>query len=260
MRINVHGGHNPPGMIACGAVGIVDESREDRIMKDKLIALLQSAGHTVYDCTCDNGTSQGDVLAKIVQKCNSHTVDLDVSIHLNAGGGTGTEVLVYDKSANSPVSTANSICNAISELGYRNRGVKVRPDLYVLRNTKAPALLVETFFCDSSQDVARYNADEFAAAMFKGITGKEAYAAPPVIPQPEPQPIPSNPAESFVVRISIPDLNIRKGPGTNYARLGYIAKGAYTIVEVQQGQGSDTGWGRLKSGAGWISLDYATRI
>ena len=37
-------------------------------------------------------------------------------------------------------------------------------------------------------------------------------------------------------------------------------KGVFTIVEVKAGQGASTGWGRLKSGAGWISLDYATRL
>lgn len=62
---------------------------------------------------------------------------------------------------------------------------------------------------------------------------------------------------SFRVRVSINDLNIRTGPGTNYSRTGkYTGKGVFTIVETATGQGSDTGWGRLKSGAGWISLDY----
>ena len=66
---------------------------------------------------------------------------------------------------------------------------------------------------------------------------------------------------SFKVRVSITDLNIRKGPGTNYARTGkYTGKGVFTITAVESGQGSTAGWGKLKSGAGWISLDYANRI
>ena len=65
---------------------------------------------------------------------------------------------------------------------------------------------------------------------------------------------------SFMVRVEIADLNIRKGPGTNYGKVRYIEPGAYTIMEVKQGKGSDTGWGRLKSGEGWISLDYVKRI
>ena len=65
----------------------------------------------------------------------------------------------------------------------------------------------------------------------------------------------------FTVKVSISDLNIRKGPGTDYAKTGkFTGKGVFTIVEVKSGQGSTAGWGRLKSGAGWISLDYVERI
>lgn len=65
----------------------------------------------------------------------------------------------------------------------------------------------------------------------------------------------------FKVRVEIDDLNIRTGAGTNYAKTGNkTGKGVFTITEVKAGKGSDAGWGKLKSGAGWISLDYATRI
>ena len=64
----------------------------------------------------------------------------------------------------------------------------------------------------------------------------------------------------FLVKVSISDLNIRKGPGTDYDRTQFIPVGIYTIVEVKSGKGSTAGWGRLKSGAGWISLDFCTRV
>ena len=71
----------------------------------------------------------------------------------------------------------------------------------------------------------------------------------------------ANSTSSFKVQISISDLNIRKGPGTNYATTGkFTGKGVFTIVETKQGTGSTKGWGKLKSGAGWIALDYTTRI
>lgn len=66
-------------------------------------------------------------------------------------------------------------------------------------------------------------------------------------------------AVPYKVRVSISDLNIRKGPGTNYARTQYIPVGTYTIVEEADGRGAFK-WGRLKSGAGWISLDYCKRV
>lgn len=67
-------------------------------------------------------------------------------------------------------------------------------------------------------------------------------------------------APPFKVKVSISDLNIRKGAGTNYAIVSQIKPGVYTITDVANGPGSKYGWGKLKSGAGWISLDYATKI
>lgn len=64
----------------------------------------------------------------------------------------------------------------------------------------------------------------------------------------------------YMVRVKITNLNIRKGPGTNYSRVSTIAPGSYTIVDEQSGLGSKKGWGKLKSGVGWISLDYVTKI
>lgn len=65
----------------------------------------------------------------------------------------------------------------------------------------------------------------------------------------------------FQVKVNISYLNIRTGPGENYAKTGQVTGiGAFTIVEVKEGKGSNSGWGRLKSGAGWICLDYATPL
>lgn len=65
----------------------------------------------------------------------------------------------------------------------------------------------------------------------------------------------------FTVKIEISDLRIRKGPGINYDATGaYTGIGEFTITEVSAGKGSTKGWGRLKSGAGWISLDFAIKL
>lgn len=65
----------------------------------------------------------------------------------------------------------------------------------------------------------------------------------------------------FEVRVDITDLNIRTGAGTGYFKTGYYTGvGTFTIVDVKAGAGSDKGWGKLKSGAGWISLDYVTKL
>ena len=56
MRINIHAGHNPDGRTACGAVSLLRESTEARLVKDKVITYLKELGHTVYDCTVDNAS------------------------------------------------------------------------------------------------------------------------------------------------------------------------------------------------------------
>lgn len=71
--------------------------------------------------------------------------------------------------------------------------------------------------------------------------------------------IPAAPKAPFRVRIT-GRPNIRKGPGTDHAVTGVVNKpGVYTITEVSDGPGA-SGWGRLKSGAGWVSMDFCVRI
>lgn len=185
MRINVHAGHNPDGKVACGAIGFLKESTENRIIKNEVIRLLRALGHTVYDCTVDNGTSEKNVLQNNVAKCNAHEVDLDVSIHLNAaakdytgnGKTTGVEVFVYKEDSKAKPYAA-AVAKAICDLGFTLRddavkdGVKIAPQFYVLRNTNAPAMLIECCFVDDKDDVALYDSKKMAEAIVYGITGQ----------------------------------------------------------------------------------------
>lgn len=70
---------------------------------------------------------------------------------------------------------------------------------------------------------------------------------------------PSKSTTPYRVRVKIKNLNIRKGPGTQNASNGFIAPGVYTIVSESKGPGASM-WGKLKSGAGWISLDYCEKL
>lgn len=65
----------------------------------------------------------------------------------------------------------------------------------------------------------------------------------------------------YKVKITADTLNVRSGAGTGYSVVTTVKKGeVYTIVAEATGAGSDSGWGKLKSGAGWISLDYAKKV
>lgn len=171
---NVHGGHNS---IVPGANKYLNEVTEDRTVKDKVISYLRAAGHTAYDCTDDSGTTQSRNLSNIVAKCNAHSVDLDISIHLNAGGGTGTEVLYYPGSAEGQAMAAKVSAKIASMFGWKDRGAKGRSDLYVLKNTKAVAILVECCFVDSQADAAAWSADKCAKAIVEAVTGSEAQSS-----------------------------------------------------------------------------------
>ena len=77
--------------------------------------------------------------------------------------------------------------------------------------------------------------------------------------QPVPEPKPEIPTEGYLVKVKADVLNIRENAGTNYKITGQIKDhGVYTIVAESDGQGASK-WGKLKSGAGWISLDYVEK-
>ena len=62
-------------------------------------------------------------------------------------------------------------------------------------------------------------------------------------------------ATNYVVKVTADTLNVRKGPGVSYGVSGELGKGeAYTIVQTQNG------WGKLKSGVGWINLSYTQKV
>ncbi len=182
---NVHGGHS----LKCrGASGLLDEVNEDRAVKNKLIELLRANGNTVYDCTDDNSTTQGANLSAIVSKCNAHNVDLDISIHLNSGRGDrngdgkcgGVEVYGYDdRIYGTAYRIAESIANTLG-IGFHGSPVKYRKDLYVLRKTRAKAILIECCFVDDKDDANHWNATKCAMAIASALGCKTNVSTTPI--------------------------------------------------------------------------------
>jgi N-acetylmuramoyl-L-alanine amidase len=138
-----------------------NETREwvlnDRIA-DKLEVMLKS-----YNCEvlrADDTTGLTDVsLANRVKKANNWGADIYISIHHNAGvnggSGGGTQVYYYSSKAERKTQATklyNNIVNMTKLVGNRSSRV-IKYPYYVLKNTKAPALLIENGFMDSSTDV-----------------------------------------------------------------------------------------------------------
>ena len=265
---NVHGGHN---FIVPGAKGLLDETTEDRKVTARVISALRNAGHTVYDCTDDSGRTQGQNLANIVAKCNTHPVDLNISNHLNAGGGTGVEVWCYNEKTKD---IAVAICQNVSAaLGIPNRGVKYSKSLYVLRKTSGRAILVECCFVDNQNDASHWNADKCGDAIASAIAGKTVAGTTSAgsAPAPTPTPAPSGPSyrTGTVYTLLADHLRVRTGPGTGYATKsrkqltvnarehaysnGTLKNGTRVTCKDVRKNGSDI-W--IKIPSGWIAAYY----
>ncbi|MDY6615957.1 N-acetylmuramoyl-L-alanine amidase [Clostridioides difficile] len=171
MKIPIVPGHTLSGK-GTGAVGYIDEGKENRILTDLIVKWLKQGGATVYTGKVDKSSNY---LAEQCQIANKQDVDLAVQIHFNANKITlnpmGTETIyktnngkVYSERVNDKLATV-----------FKNRGAKsdVR-GLYWLSHTKAPAILIEVCFVDSKADTDYYirHKDIVAKLIAEGILNK----------------------------------------------------------------------------------------
>ena len=120
------------------------------------------AKYAAEELGCDIINYDGNMtLVNRINKINASKYDFVLEIHLNAGGGTGTETYYYHGSPTGK-KAATAICEEISSaFSCKNRGPKVRLNQYgqdyfgFIRQTKPCAILVETLFIDSSTDLAK---------------------------------------------------------------------------------------------------------
>ena len=172
MIIGIDMGHTVSGANT-GAVGLIDESVQTRILGNKVISLLKSAGHTVINCSVDFASSNSESINKRVASANKQHLDIFVSIHFNAGGGQGSEVLTYNGKS---LPEAERVLNNLSKIGFRNRGIKNGTSprrIGVVNSTKSKSMLIEVCFVDTKSDVDLYKSkiDEVAKAISNGIIG-----------------------------------------------------------------------------------------
>ena len=154
MKIAVRGGHCPR---VPGASKFIDELTEDRKVKGSVIKYLKQLGHEVLDVTPPDNTNSSSVdLSNGVNRANLFNADLFVSIHFNKAydvynGFLGSEVCVY-----SPFDIAQRVVNGLAGLGFKNRGQKVRSQLFEIRHTNMKAMIIEVCFVESIADVGLY--------------------------------------------------------------------------------------------------------
>jgi len=162
-------GHTASGNIGCGAVDKLDESNCTREIAPIVAQLLKDNGHAVTFLQVDKSNSYlyEDCHVR-AQQANNVGGDLFVEIHINAGGGTGSEVVVSPRTGSFARTVAARVtANIATTMGFRDRGVKEN-GLIVLNETNMPAILVECLFCDSS-DAYIYDANKLASAIVSGL-------------------------------------------------------------------------------------------
>ena len=192
MKIAVRGGHCPN---VPGSRGIIDELKEDRLVKNAVIKYLNQMGVSVLDVTPPDSTSSSSAdLSYGVNKANNWGADLFVSIHFNNAystynGALGTEVCVY-----SEYDIAGRVVNKMASLGFRNRGQKVRTGLYELKHTSMKSMIVEVCFVEATEDVALYKKvgyDYIGKTIAEALVNRSSGVTQTPTPTPEPVPTPT---------------------------------------------------------------------
>jgi peptidoglycan hydrolase-like protein with peptidoglycan-binding domain len=144
-KIYINPGHSDKDP---GAVGYETERKLNvkvsQYMKEYLLANYE----------CQTKLYSNDSLAAVCKDANSWGADLFVSNHFNAGKGDGYEALVY---GNKRVELGKVFEKYVKDVGQNSRGVKLRPDLYVLKYTNMPAVLNEGAFVDNLKDIQDWN-------------------------------------------------------------------------------------------------------
>lgn len=153
-------------------------SYEGRLEKDDNLRLTMAVGKILQDQGVDvRYTRTTDVYNSPYEKAaiaNNGDADLLVSIHRNAAVTpnlyNGVQSLVFDDSG-FKAQVARNINNRLEDVGYNNINVEERPNLTILRRTKAPAVLVEVGFIDSDKDNELFDEkfQETANAIAQGI-------------------------------------------------------------------------------------------
>lgn len=150
MKYTIHAGHNPDGLVASGAAGYVKESVINRQIVNTIMQLVES--DSIIDVTVNNGISQNNILRMLCNRMNICNADFNISIHCNAGGGSGIEAWTYGASEKADNLAQEILNNIEMETGFQNRGVKHSESLYILRHTLMPTIILEIGFVDNKDD------------------------------------------------------------------------------------------------------------
>lgn len=177
MKIFLDAGHNNNGFDTGASSNGLREQDITYAISHKVGNLLLGINKGIEikysreNITNNVGNSLNESINRRSFLANSWQANLFISFHCNAGGGVGTETLIYKRGGEAE-KLAKSVQNEIiNQLNLTNRGIKERTNLGVLKNTNMPSILIETAFIDNVTDaeILANKQNEIAYAIFQGI-------------------------------------------------------------------------------------------
>ncbi|MED9967309.1 MAG: N-acetylmuramoyl-L-alanine amidase [Blautia sp.] len=155
--------------------GGVNEYKYNKELAPHVVKWLEKAGHKAVLCIAPEGKlhSLNEEINYFIGEEHKDDYDLSVQLHLNAFNGSahGTEVYAYNAEG---LKVAERICKKLATV-WTDRGAQIKTGLYWTRKTKAKAVLIESFFCDSKEDyqkAKKLGMDAHAKLIAEGIVGK----------------------------------------------------------------------------------------
>lgn len=261
MKILVMAGHSANGYKGSGAVGHLNESNETRRVAPKVVEYLKQLGVDATYIKLDKPTSSSYLYDQVKLANSKGKFDVMVQIHFNAGSSdpnsntTGTET--YYRSSNAkPYS--DRVNKKLATL-FKDRGSRSdKPNLYWLKNTTSPAILIELCFVDDKDDAKVYNNnfDKICKLIAEGLANK-------TLPITTTNNTTTNTSKKYAngsyerKAKTTANVNLREGRGTSYKIIKTIPKGTtFTVDYCLNNWFSTYSFGSV----GYLSGDYVELI
>ena len=229
MKILVMAGHSANGYKGSGAVGHLNESNETRKVAPKVVEYLKQLGVDATYIKLDKPTSSSYLYDQVKLANSKGKFDVMVQVHFNAGSSdpnsntTGTET--YYISSNGKI-FADRVNKKLATL-FKDRGSRSdKPNLYWLKNTTSPAILIELCFVDDKDDAKVYNNnfDKICKLIAEGLANK-------TLPTTTTNNNTNNTSKKYAngsyerKAKTTANVNLREGRGTSYKIIKTIPKG-----------------------------------
>lgn len=255
-------GANDPG--ACSSYGI--ERDEARKVVARLVELFKNYKDISVDVYPTNRNCYSDVTTSRVQ-VNMANYDYVFEVHFNSATASARGTEVWVTPTESSIAVEKRIVDNLSSVGFTNRGVKKEYFAVIsfAKNKGVSSALVEVCFISNQNDMNLYRNkfEQVCNAMVSGIADGFGLQKNPGVKNPETKPVdkpsptppPTTGFKPYVVKVVNTAIYVLDAPNPDANIVRTVYKGnAYTIVDAKNG------YGKLKSGLGWINLSYTSPV